>query len=168
LVSAKQRAARAKFSRIMKSGGFGKRKTKSAKKTIVKRTKSARVKRKSSPIKNKNMARRKTRFSRVRRAGSRISKGRNKITNLLTHGIVGKTTSALGAGIVVGSLADRTVPQVSVYASLGAEYLAGGVTGMVLAEGVKSFIGMPSILGQVFSSFGIGGIGPSGNAELTV
>jgi len=152
-----------------KKAAFLRRMALGRRKASTKKTKSARVKRKSSPSKNNNMAKRKkSRFTRARKVGSSISRGRSKITGVLTRGLVGKTTSALGAGIVVGALADRTVPQASVYASLGAEYLAGGVAGMVLAEGVKSFIGMPSILGQVFQSLGVGGFGSGGNAELTV
>ena len=81
----------------------------------------------------------------------RIGAARGKFGGFLKHGLIGDTTQALGAGVLVGAVTDRVMPQATPYATLGAEYLAGGVGGMAIAEGIKSFIGMPSILSGVFS-----------------
>ena len=118
------------------------------------------IKRKTAP--KKDMARRKTSYR--RRASStirRASKGRKSLGSFLKRGIIGDTTQALGAGMLVSLITDRVAPQATPFATLGAEYLAGGLTGTIAAEGIKSITGQPSILSSVFSGFGIGGSQPT-------
>ena len=98
---------------------------------------------------------------RVRRATRRISRGlgrigsaRGKFGTFLKSGTIGDTTQALGAGLVVGAVTDRVMPQITPFASAAGEYLAGGVKGMVIAELIKPMIGLPSILPNITSGFG--------------
>ena len=63
--------------------------------------------------------------------------------------------------MLVSLITDRVAPQATPFATLGAEYLAGGLTGTIAAEGIKSITGQPSILSSVFSGFGIGGSQPT-------
>lgn len=104
----------------------------------------------------------KKRVSRRSRAASgfrRYTKGRGKFGGFLKKGIVGDTTSALGAGFLAQMIGDRVAPQATPFITVGAEYAAGGVTGMIIAEGIKSFTGQPSILNQITGLFG--GLGQS-------
>lgn len=101
---------------------------------------------------------------RVRRyAGRAVSVGRSignyrgKFGAVLKRGLLGDTTSALGAGVVVSAVSDRVAPQFTPYATLAAEYAAGGVGGMVGAEAVKMFTGQQSILSGILGGFGLGG-----------
>lgn len=118
------------------------------------------------------MARRRTRAARrVRRAGRRVSRGgrsfgraRGKIGGFFKKGMLGDTTSALGASVVTAAVADRTIPQYSTYAQAAAEYATGGIGGMIGAEVVKSVVGLPSIL----SNLGIGGLLGGGGQAQTV
>lgn len=110
------------------------------------------------------MARRRRFRTSRRRVASRVSGGfrsigsaRGKFGGFLKKGLVGDTTSALGAGVLVGAVADKTVPQYSPYIQLAGEYAAGGVGGMVLAEGIKAMIGAPSVLSGVLGNFTGGG-----------
>ena len=106
------------------------------------------------PKKKGRMTRYKTRTRTVVR---RIGSARGKFGNVLKRGLIGDTTQALGSGLLVSAVTNKVAPQATPYAALIAEYMAGGVGGMVLAEGVKSFVGMPSILGQFLQGFGLGG-----------
>lgn len=111
--------------------------------------------------------RRKTtrRRSRVSSSVRRVSRSRGKLGGFLQKGIVGKVTSSLGAGMLVGLVTDRVAPQATPFATLGAEYLTGGITGLVAAEGLKSITGQPSILSNFIGGFGLGGSqGPTGGA----
>ena len=103
-------------------------------------------------------------FKRASRGIGRIGRARGKFGNILKTGLIGDTTQALGAGLLVGAVTDRVMPQVSPYATLAGEYLAGGVGGMALAEGIKSFIGMPSVLTGLLGGLGLGG--SSGNQAV--
>ena len=117
------------------------------------------IKRKTAP-KRGMVKRRKTSYR--RRASStirRVSKSRKGLGSFLKRGIIGETTQALGAGMVVSLITDRVAPQATPFATLGAEYLAGGLTGTIAAEGIKSITGQPSILGGVFGSLGFGSSG---------
>lgn len=143
--SAKQLKARRKFARIMKSGGFKKKKTKSAKKRSLQKTKSAKVNTKSNS-KRIVASRKGSKRRRVSRGIRSMTRGRGKIGSFFKKGMVGDTTSALGASIVTGAITDRVIPQYSTYAQAGAEYMVGGVGGMIGAEVVKSIVGLPSIL----------------------
>ena len=95
-------------------------------------------------------------YSRARSIGRSYSRGRGKFGNFLKKGLLGDTTQALGAGLVVGAVADRVAPQFSPYVQIGAEYLVGGVGGMVGAEAVKMITGQPSVLGGLLGGV-IGG-----------
>lgn len=130
-------------------------KQKAATKKLValnkRKAKSKTVKRKT--ISQKPMATRRRRFTRTVRKASR---SRAKFGGFLKRGIVGDTTSALGAGMLVGTVTDRIAPAATPFASLAAEFAAGGVTGMVAAEGLKSITGGQSILSGMIGSFGGG------------
>ena len=109
------------------------------------------------------MARRR-RYRRARRYASRIGRGastigryRGKFGGFLKRGLIGDATQALGAGLLVQGVTNRVAPGATPYATLAAEYVAGGVGGMALAEGIKSFIGMPSVLGGLLGGLGLGG-----------
>lgn len=126
------------------------------------------IKRREQSIRRRKPTKKLMARSRIRRRGRRIgrraSRGlrrigayRGKFGGILKTGLIGDTTQALGAGLLVGAVTDRVMPQVTPYATLGAEYLAGGVGGMALAEGVKTFIGMPSVLTGLLGGLGIGG-----------
>jgi len=120
------------------------------------RSKKVKSKRKTKKV---TMARRRktTRRRRVSSGVRRVSKGRAKIGGFLSKGLVGKVASSLGAGMLVGLVTDRVAPQATPFATLGAEYLTGGVTGLVAAEGLKSITGQPSILSSFIGGLGFGG-----------
>ena len=144
MASAKQLAARRKFAAIMKSGGFKKRKTKTAKIPGIKKRKSVTTKRKSTPLKRatlrkRTMVKRRTRFTRSAR------KGGMRIGSSLKTGIIGEVVKGIGAGSLVGLVMSRVAPNSSItpIASTGAAFLAGGLTGgiaqVVLSGGLSSF-----------------------------
>jgi hypothetical protein len=140
LRSAKQRANDRKLGRMAKRRFTSKRKTlktKRSSKPMARRRKSTYRRRASSTIR-------------------RASKGRKSFGSFLKRGIVGDTTQALGAGMLIGTITDRVMPSVTPFATLGAEYLAGGLTGTIAAEGLKSITGQPSILSGVLGGFGFG------------
>ena len=128
MATAKQLAARRKFARIMKSGGFKKRKTqsgrpKSAKKSSVKRRKTTTkrritktIKRRSAP--RKPMAKRRTRIARRSRS---VGRG---IGSSFKTGIIGDVVKGIGAGSLVGLVMARVAPNSSItpIASTGAAF----------------------------------------------
>ena len=137
MASAKQLAARRKFARIMKSGGFKKKKKGTTKgmvrktarrafegkrKTTTKRRVTKTIKRRSSS--NKPMARRRS----IRRTASRSSRG---IGSSLKTGIIGDVVKGIGAGSLVGLVMARVAPGSSItpIASTGAAFLTGGIVG---------------------------------------
>ena len=137
MASAKQLAARRKFARIMKSGGFKKKKRGTTKgmvrktarrafegkrKTTTKRRVTKTIKRRSSS--NKPMARRRS----IRRTASRSSRG---IGSSLKTGIIGDVVKGIGAGSLVGLVMARVAPNSSItpIASTGAAFLTGGLVG---------------------------------------
>ena len=146
MASAKQLAARRKFARIMKSGGFKKRKTqsgrpKSAKKSSVKRRKTTTkrritktIKRRSAP--RKTMARRRTITRRVSRKGRGIGSS-------LKTGVIGDVVKGIGAGSLVSLVMSRVAPNSSItpIASTGAAFLTGGIVGgaanLILSGGLS-------------------------------
>ena len=146
MASAKQLAARKKFARIMKSGGFKKRKTqsgrpKSAKKSSVKRRKTTTkrritktIKRRSAP--RKTMARRRTITRRVSRKGRGIGSS-------LKTGVIGDVVKGIGAGSLVSLVMSRVAPNSSItpIASTGAAFLTGGIVGgaanLILSGGLS-------------------------------
>ena len=144
MASAKQIAARKKFARIMKSGGFKKRKAKAVKKTTTRKRKTTTTKRKSIQLKRaaprkRTMVKRRTRYTRSAR------KGGMRIGSSLKTGIIGEVVKGIGAGSLVGLVMSRVAPNSSItpIASTGAAFLAGGVTGgiaqVVLSGGLSSF-----------------------------
>ena len=137
MASAKQLAARRKFARIMKSGGFKKKKKGTTKgmvrktarrafegkrKSTTKRRVTKTIKRRSSS--NKPMARRRS----IRRTASRSSRG---IGSSLKTGIIGDVVKGIGAGSLVGLVMARVAPNSSItpIASTGAAFLTGGLVG---------------------------------------
>jgi hypothetical protein len=137
MASAKQLAARRKFARIMKSGGFKKKKKgttkgmvrKTARRAFEGKRKSATKRRITKTIKrrsssSKPMARRRS----IRRTASRSSRG---IGSSLKTGIIGDVVKGIGAGSLVGLVMARVAPNSSItpIASTGAAFLTGGIVG---------------------------------------
>ena len=137
MASAKQLAARRKFARIMKSGGFKKKKRGTTKgmvrktarrafegkrKTTTKRRVTKTIKRRSST--RKPMARRRS----IRRSSRRASRG---IGSSLKTGVIGDVVKGIGAGSLVSLVMGRVAPGSSItpIASTGAAFLTGGIVG---------------------------------------
>jgi hypothetical protein len=146
MASKKQIAARKKFTKIMQSGGFKKKKTKSVRGQTKKRPKTVIKKRKPATI-NKTKTKRKTMVSR-KRFTRRARSGGLKIGSSLKTGIIGEVVKGIGAGSLVGMIMGRVMPNspITPIASTGAAFLAGGVTGgiaqVVLSGGLSSFGGL--------------------------
>ena len=142
MASAKQLAARRKFARIMKSGGFKKKKTKSGsrstskpkRKTATKRRITKTIKRRSAP--RKTMARKRTITRRVSRKGRGIGSS-------LKTGVIGDVVKGIGAGSLVSLVMSRVAPNSSItpIASTGAAFLSGGIIGgaanLILSGGLS-------------------------------
>ena len=148
MASAKQLAARRKFARIMKSGGFKKKKTKSGsrstskpkRKTATKRRITKTIKRRTTT--RKPMAKRRTRI--VRRSRS-VGRG---IGSSFKTGIIGDVVKGIGAGSLVGLVMARVAPNSSItpIASTGAAFLTGGLVGgaanLILSGGLNNLGGI--------------------------
>ena len=148
MATAKQLAARRKFARIMKSGGFKKKKTKSGsrstskpkRKTATKRRITKTIKRRTTTT--KPMARRRTRI--VRRSRS-VGRG---IGSSFKTGIIGDVVKGIGAGSLVGLVMARVAPNSSItpIASTGAAFLTGGLVGgaanLILSGGLSNLGGI--------------------------
>ena len=138
MASAKQLAARRKFARIMKSGGFKKKSkrttTKAKRKTTTKRRITKTIKRRSAP--RKTMARRRTITRRVSRKGRGIGSS-------LKTGVIGDVVKGIGAGSLVSLVMSRVAPNSSItpIASTGAAFLSGGIIGgaanLILSGGLS-------------------------------
>ena len=142
MATAKQLAARRKFARIMKSGGFKKKKTKSGsrnttkpkRKTTTRRRITKTIKRRSAP--RKPMARRRTITRRVSRKGRGIGSS-------LKTGVIGDVVKGIGAGSLVSLVMSRVAPNSSItpIASTGAAFLTGGIVGgaanLILSGGLS-------------------------------
>ena len=147
MASAKQIAARKKFARIMKSGGFKKRKTKAVKKTTTRKRKTTTTKRKSIQLKRAAPRKRTMvkRRSSIRRVARRGSKG---IGSSLKTGIIGDVVKGIGAGSLVSLVMSRVAPNSSItpIASTGAAFLTGGIVGgaanLILSGGLSQLGGM--------------------------
>ncbi len=128
----------------MKSGGFKKRKTKTAKIAGSKKRKSATKKRKTTTS-NKAAPRKRTMVKRRTRVARRAKSSGLKIGSSLKTGIIGEVVKGIGAGSLVGLVMSRVAPNSSItpIASTGAAFLAGGLTGgiaqVVLSGGLSSF-----------------------------
>ena len=144
MASAKQLAARKKFARIMKSGGFKRKSTKKSspkrRKTTTKRRITKTIKRRSTP--RKTMAKRRTRI--VRRSRS-VGRG---IGSSFKTGIIGDVVKGIGAGSLVGLVMARVAPNSSItpIASTGAAFLTGGLVGgaanLILSGGLNNLGGI--------------------------
>jgi len=151
MATAKQLAARRKFARIMKSGGFKKRKTqsgrpKSAKKSSVKRRKTTTKRRITKTIKRRS-APRKT-MARRRTITRRVSRSTRGIGSSFKTGIIGDVVKGIGAGSLVGLVMSRVAPNSSItpIASTGAAFLTGGLVGgaanLILSGGLSNLGGI--------------------------
>jgi hypothetical protein len=154
MASAKQLAARRKFARIMKSGGFKKKKKGTTKgmvrktarrafegkrKTTTKRRITKTIKRRTTS--RKPMARRRT----IRRRVSRSTRG---IGSSFKTGIIGDVVKGIGAGSLVGLVMSRVAPNSTItpIASTGAAFLTGGLVGgaanLILSGGLSNLGGI--------------------------
>ena len=147
LASAKQIAARKKFARIMKSGGFKKRKAKAVKKTTTRKRKTTTTKRKSIQLKRaaprkRTMVKRRTRIARRSRS---VGRG---IGSSLKTGVIGEVVKGIGAGSLVSLVMSRVAPNSSItpIAATGAAFLTGGIVGgaanLILSGGLSQLGGM--------------------------
>ena len=145
MATAKQLAARRKFARIMKSGGFKKRKTqsgrpKSAKKSSVKRRKTTTKRRITKTIKRRSAPRKTMARRTITRRVSRKSRG---IGSSLKTGVIGDVVKGIGAGSLVSLVMSRVAPNSSItpIASTGAAFLTGGIVGgaanLILSGGLS-------------------------------
>jgi hypothetical protein len=155
MASAKQLAARRKFARIMKSGGFKKKKKGTTKGQVRKTARRAfEGKRKTTTKRRitKTIKRRRTtkttmpsRTRRIRRTYSRGSKG---IGKSFKTGIIGDVVKGIGAGSLVGIVMSRVAPNSSItpLASAGAGFLTGGLIGgaanLILSGGLSNLGGI--------------------------
>ena len=150
MASAKQIAARKRFSAIMKSGGFNKKKTKSTPRAVTKtKRKTVTTKRKSTPLKRalprkRTMVKRRSRISRI---ATRGSKG---IGSSLKTGVIGDVIKGIGAGSLITLVMSRVAPNSSItpIAATGAAFLTGGIVG-----GAANLI-LTGGLGQLGGVFG--------------
>ena len=148
MASAKQIAARKRFSAIMKSGGFNKKKTKSTPRAVTKtKRKTVTTKRKSTPLKRalprkRTMVKRRSRISRI---ATRGSKG---IGSSLKTGVIGDVIKGIGAGSLITLVMSRVAPNSSItpIAATGAAFLTGGIVGgaanLVLSGGLGQLGGI--------------------------
>ena len=152
MASAKQIAARKKFAAIMKSGGFKKRKSSTAKRKTtkirtIKRKKSSTTKRKSIQLKRaaprkRTMVKRRTRIARRSRS---VGRG---IGSSLKTGVIGEVVKGIGAGSLVSLVMSRVAPNSSItpIAATGAAFLTGGIVGgaanLILSGGLSQLGGM--------------------------
>ena len=138
MASAKQLAARRKFARTMKSGGF-KKKKKGTKKGQVRKTarrafegkrKTTTKRRKSTTLSKATKPKRRMvkRRSTIRRRSSSMGRG---IGSSLKTGVIGDVVKGIGAGSLVSLVMSRVAPNSSItpIASTGAAFLTGGIVG---------------------------------------
>lgn len=153
MASAKQLAARRKFARIMKSGGFKKRKS-STKKGQVRKTarrafegkRKTTTKRRKTTTTNRTTPRRSMVKRRsIRRRTSSFGRG---IGSSLKTGVIGDVVKGIGAGSLVSLVMSRVAPNSSVtpIAATGAAFLTGGIVGgaanLILTGGLSQLGGM--------------------------
>jgi hypothetical protein len=147
MASAKQLAARRKFARIMKSGGFKKRKTRSAKIPGSKKRKTTTTKRKSTTTNRRRTPKRSMvkRRTTIRRRSSSMGRG---IGSSLKTGVIGDVVKGIGAGSLVSLVMSRVAPNSSItpIAATGAAFLTGGIVGgaanLILTGGLSQLGGM--------------------------
>jgi len=154
MASAKQLAARKKFARIMKSGGFKKRKSstkkgqvrKTARRAYTTKRKTTTTRRKTTTTNRraprKSMVKRRTS---IRRRSSSMGRG---IGSSLKTGVIGDVVKGIGAGSLVSLVMSRVAPNSSItpIAATGAAFLTGGIVGgaanLILTGGLSQLGGM--------------------------
>jgi len=141
MASKKQIAARKKFAKIMKSGGFKKRKTstrkmKTVKKSPVRKRKTSTTKRKTTTLKR---AKRKAPV--MRRKSSRRSSAKRGLTSVFKGGLLGKAAAGIGAATVLGLIVNNFAPQFTSVSNIAGGYLGGGAVGAIAALAVNGGLG---------------------------
>jgi len=121
MASAKQLAARRKFSAIMKSGGFKKRKAKSKSKT---KTKTRTV------TKIRTVIKRKTNKGGKKRSSVKRSLGIKSITGSST---IKKVALGIGGGVMATAIISAVMPNSSVakFAAPAGAFALGGIEGVI-------------------------------------
>jgi len=121
MASAKQLAARRKFAKIMKSGGFKKRKSKSKSKT---KTKTRTV------TKIKTVIKRKTNKGGKKRSSVKRSLGLKSITGSST---IKKVALGIGGGVMATAILSAVMPNSSVakFAAPAGAFALGGIEGVI-------------------------------------
>ena len=121
MASAKQLAARRKFAKIMKSGGFKKRKSKSKSKTKT-RTKTV--------TKIKTVIKRKTNKGGKKRSSVKRSLGLKSITGSST---IKKVALGIGGGVMATAILSAVMPNSSVakFAAPAGAFALGGIEGVI-------------------------------------
>ena len=121
MASAKQLAARRKFAKIMKSGGFKKRKSKSKSKTKT-RTRTV--------TKIKTVIKRKTNKGGKKRSSVKRSLGLKSITGSKT---LQKVALGVGGGLIATSLVNRFMPSsgIAKIAPAAGALALGGIEGLI-------------------------------------
>ena len=144
MASAKQLAARRKFARIMKSGGFKKSKKEPSGRMVRKTATKRRI---TKTIKRRRTTKR-TMPSRTRRIRRSYSRGSRGIGKSFKTGIIGDVVKGIGAGSLVGIVMSRVAPNSSItpLASAGAGFLTGGLIGgaanLILSGGLSNLGGI--------------------------
>ena len=121
MASAKQLAARRKFAKIMKSGGFKKRKSKSKSKT---KTKTRTV------TKIRTVIKRKTNKGGKKRSSVKRSLGLKSITGSST---IKKVALGIGGGVMATAILSAVMPNSSVakFAAPAGAFALGGIEGVI-------------------------------------
>ena len=141
MANAKQLAARKKFARIMKSGGFKKKKTKSGSRSTTKAKRKTTTRRRITKTIKRRSAPRKT--MRRRTITRRVSRKGRGIGSSLKTGVIGDVVKGIGAGSLVSLVMSRVAPNSSItpIASTGAAFLTGGIVGgaanLILSGGLS-------------------------------
>ncbi len=148
MASAKQLAARRKFARVMKSGGFKKKKTKSGTRSTSKPKRKTSTKRRITKTIKRRRTTKRTMPSRTRRIRRTYSRGSKGIGKSFKTGIIGDVVKGIGAGSLVGIVMSRVAPNSSItpLASAGAGFLTGGLIGgaanLILSGGLSNLGGI--------------------------
>ena len=143
MATAKQLAARRKFARIMKSGGF---KRKSKKNLVQKQRKTTTKRRITKTIKRRTTTRKP--MARRRTITRRVSRSTRGIGSSFKTGIIGDVVKGIGAGSLVGLEMSRVAPNSTItpIASTGAAFLTGGLVGgaanLILSGGLSNLGGI--------------------------
>ena len=129
MASAKQLAARRKFSAIMKSGGFKKRKSKSKSKSKSKTKTKTKTVTKTLFLRNRKRIR-KTNKGVKRRTSVKRSLGLKSITGSST---IKKVALGIGGGVMATAILSAVMPNSSVakFAAPAGAFALGGIEGVI-------------------------------------